>query len=166
MAHWRRLLVGAAGALSLVGAGTAGVAADGRGDVLIHFDSMTPVTGAAVGAVNDRGIKGGGLPWVITSGSGTVDRQGDVSVKVKGLIIVVPPVNGHNPVPFLKATVSCITPDGVVNVSTASFPASTAGDSTINGHVDLPHPCKDPIVFVAAPTGQWFAMSSSEGDDD
>jgi hypothetical protein len=72
----------------------------------------------------------------------------------------VPPVNGHNPVPFFKATVSCITPGGVVNVSTANFPANTAGDSTINGHVDLPHPCKDPIVFVAAPTGQWFAESS------
>jgi hypothetical protein len=165
MAYWRRFLVAAVGVASLVGAGTVSVAADGRGDRLIQFDSMTPVTGAAVGTVNDRGIKGGGLPWVITSGSGTVDHQGDVSVSVKGLIIVVPPINGRNPVPFFKATVSCITPHGVVNVSTANFPASSAGDSTINGHVDLPHPCKDPIVFVAAPTGQWFAMSNAEDDD-
>jgi hypothetical protein len=163
MASWRRFLVAAVGALSLVGAGTASVGADGRGDRVISFDSMTAVTGSAVGAVNDRGIKGGGLPWVITSGTGSVDRQGDVSVSVKGLIIVVPPVNGHNPVPFFKATVSCITPDGVVNVSTGNFPASPAGDSTIKATVDLPHPCKDPIVFVAAPTGQWFAESN--GDD-
>jgi len=162
MAYWRRLLVGAAGALSLVGAGTVGVGADGMGDHVIAFDSMTPVTGSAVGAVNDRGIKGGGLPWVISAGSGSVDHQGDVSVSVTGLIIVVSPVNGKNPVPFFKATVSCITPDGVVNVSTANFPASAAGNSTINGHVDLPHPCKDPIVFVAAPTGQWFAESNAD----
>ena len=162
MAHWKRFLVGAIGALSLVGAATTSVGADGGGDVLVHFDSMTPVTGAAVGTVNDRGIKGGGLPWVITSGTGTVDHQGDVSVSVSGLIIVVPPINGRNPVSSFKATVSCVTPHGVMNVSTAAFPASSAGDSTINGHVDLPHPCKDPIVFVAAPSGQWFAESNSD----
>ena len=162
MTHWRRLVVGAVGAVSLVGAGTASVGADGGGDHLIAFDSMTPVTGGAVGTVNDRGIKGGGLPWVITSGTGSVDRQGDVSVHVTGLIIVVPPVNGKNPVPFFKAIVSCLTPHGVMNVSTANFPASSAGDSNINGHVDLPHPCKDPIVFVTSPGGAWFAQSNSE----
>ena len=152
--------MGAIGAASLLGAGTVSASADGGGDRLIQFDSMTPVTGSAVGTVNDRGIKGGGLPWVITSGTGSVDHQGDVSVTVKGLIIVVAPVNGINPVPFFKATVSCITPHGVVNVSTPNFPASKAGDSTINATVALPHPCKDPIVFVAAPTGQWFAESA------
>jgi hypothetical protein len=160
MTSWRRFVVAAAGALSLIAAGSVSAAADGRGDVLVSFDSMTPVTGAAVGTVNDRGIKGGGLPWAITSGTGSVDHQGDVSVTVKGLVI--PPLGNINPVPFFKATVSCITPDGVVNVSTGNFPASRAGDSTINGHVDLPHPCKAPIVFVAAPSGQWFAESNAD----
>jgi hypothetical protein len=166
MGRIRTLLVAAIGAVSLVGAGTVAVAAHERG-TLIEFDSMTPVTGAAVGAVNDRGIKGGGLPWVITSGRGEVDRDGNVEVKVQGLIIVVPPINGHNPVAMLEATVSCLSHDGVVNVSTAPAPASAEGNATITGKVTLPHPCKDPIVFVAAPTGQWFAMSNSEreGDD-
>ena len=163
MMMWRRFLVSGIAALGLLATGATSAAADGRGDVLASFDSMTPVTGAAVNTLNDRGIKGGGLPWVITSGTGSVDRQGDVSVSVRGLIIVVQPVNGHNPVPMFKATVSCITPHGVVNVSTGNFPASLAGDSTINATVDLPHPCKDPIVFVAAPSGQWFAESN--GDD-
>ena len=166
MGRIRKLLVAAVAAASLVGAGTVAVAAHERG-TLIEFDSMTPVTGAAVGVVNDRGIKGGGLPWVITSGRGEVDRHGNVEVKVRGLIIVVPPVGGHNPVPMFMATVSCISHGAVVNVSTAPAAASAAGDSTITGRVSLPHPCKDPIVFVAAPTGQWFAMSNSEreGDD-
>ncbi len=92
MAHWRKLAVATIGALSLLGAGTVSVGADGRGDVLIAFDSMTP--------------------------------------------------------------------DGVVNVSTGKFPAGGAGDSTINATVDLPHTCKDPIVFVTSPTGSWFAESS------
>lgn len=160
MDSWRRFLVAASCALSLVAAGVTSAAADGRGDALVSFNSMTPVTGAAVNAVNDRGIKGGLLPWVITSGTGSVDHQGDVSVTVKGLVI--PLLGNINPVTGFKATVSCITPDGVVNVSTGNFPASRAGDSTINATVDLPHPCKDPIVFVAAPSGQWFAESNGD----
>ncbi|MHB8612002.1 MAG: hypothetical protein ACYDAL_06185 [Candidatus Dormibacteraceae bacterium] len=164
MVYLRRLLVGAVGALTLVGAAGIGASAH-EGRTLVEFDSMTPVTGAAVGTVNDRGIKGGGLPWVITSGRGEVDREGHVSVTVRGLIIVVAPVNGINPVPAFKATVSCITPHGVINVSTATAPASKAGDAQISGTVSLPRHCKDPIVFVAAPSGQWFAMSNSEDED-
>ena len=160
MTYWRKLAVVGIGALSLMGASAVGVNADGRGDSLISFDSMTPVTGASVNAVNDRGIKGGGFAWAIRSGTGSVDHQGDVSVTVKGLVI--PQFGNINPVPFFKATVSCITPHGVANVSTRTFPASMAGDSTINATVDLPHPCKDPIVFVAAPNGLWFAESNNE----
>ena len=112
--------------------------------------------------MNDRGIKGGGLPWVIESGHGKVEGGGEVDVRVRGRVIPVAPFNGTNPVPFFKATVSCITPEGVVNVSTANFPANSEGDSRIDGHVNLPAQCNDPIVFVAAPSGQWFAMSNSE----
>jgi hypothetical protein len=161
MRMFGRLLATAICVAGLVAASAAPTLADEKGN-LTDFSSMTPVTGGAVGAINDRGIKGGGLPWVITSGTGTVSLQGAVDVTVTGLIIVVPPVNGRNPVPFLKATVSCITPDGVVNVSTANFPASMAGDSHIHAVIDLPRPCKQPIIFVAAPAGQWFAMSNPD----
>lgn len=168
MPAWRRLFVAAVGALSLVGAGTVSVAADGEGNGLITFNSMTGVSGAAVGAVNDRGITGGGFPWVITSGTGSVDLAGNVSVTVKGLVIPSPPLPvAKNPVPFFKAIVSCLTEDdGVVNLSTGTFPASMAGDSTITGHVNLPSECNDPIVFVTSPGGAWFAMSNeNEGGD-
>jgi hypothetical protein len=147
--------------VGLLGAGAAPAFADEKGN-LTDFSSMTAVTGSAVGTVNDRGIKGGGLPWVITSGTGTVSLQGAVDVTVTGLIIVVPPINGMNPVPLFKATVSCLGPSGVVNVSTGTFPASAAGDSHIHAMIDLPRPCKQPIIFVAAPSGQWFAMSDPD----
>lgn len=167
MGHFSKLLVAAVVALSLIGAGSATVLAhESRG--LLEFDSMTAVTGTAVNAVNDRGIRGGRLPWVITSGEGSVDRRGEVEVTVKGLII---PALGINPAPTFRATVSCLTPHGVVNVTTGKFLASPAGDSTIEDTVKLPHPCKDPIVFVvngtASPSGgfAWFAMSNS-GDDE
>jgi hypothetical protein len=163
MTYWRRLFVAAVGAVSLVGAGSVSVGAHDRG-TLVEFDSMTPVTGAAVGTVNDRGITGGGKAWAITSGRGEVDRLGNVEVKVTGLVI--PALGGINPITSFKATVSCLTRHGVVNVSTGLFAASGSGDSTIEGRVALPHRCKAPEVFVGNAGGAWFAMSSSEDRED
>lgn len=159
MRMFARVLVLTIGALGLLAASAAPSAADEGGN-LTDFSSMTPVTGAAVGTVNDRGIKGGGLPWAITSGTGTVSHQGTVDVTVTGLVI--PVLGNRNPVGMFKATLSCLGPKGVVNVSTGTFPASSAGDSHIHAVIDLPHPCKQPIIFVVAPTGQWFAESNPD----
>ena len=162
MRFFGRLLIATFAALSVVGAGSAAGLAHESGS-LIEFDSMTPVTGSAVGTVNDRGLKGGGKPWVIAEGQGEVGRDGSVEVRVEGLVI---PVFGNiNPVATFGATVSCLTPHGVVNVSTAQFPASRTGNAEIEGMVDLPHPCMDPIVFVVSPGGAWFAMSNPGRDD-
>src|SRR4029077_13740588 len=124
-----------------------------------------PVSGSAVAPATDRGITGGGIPWMIASGSGSVDRQGDVSVTVQGLVLVK---TGKNPIPMFEAVVSCVTPDGVMSVETTPFDA-TGGNSTINATVNLPHPCKDPVVFVGGtPPGStfhWFAKSNAETDD-
>jgi hypothetical protein len=119
---------------------------------------MTPVTGSAVGAVNDRGILGGARAWMISAGSGTVSHQGVIDVTVTGLVI--PGVG--NPIASFKATLSCLGPSGVTNVSTGSFAANGTGDSSIDAVIDLPHPCKQPIIFVGAPTGQWFAESNPD----
>ena len=170
MTYFRRLLVAVLGAVSLVGAASAGVSAH-EGGTLVEFDSMTGVTASGVNLVNDRGIKAGGAPWVITSGTGEVDRQGNVHVEVVGLIIPTrtPP---SNPVGTFRATLSCLAPHGVMNVTTGPAVTGPAGNATIDGTVALPHPCKDPIVFVvngtASATGgfAWFAMSNAEEDDD
>ncbi len=161
------VFVGLFGAASLLIGGAAIVSAHSS-HALLEFDSMTPVTGGAVGTVNDRGITGGRLPWVITSGSGEVDRNGSVHVTVTGLVIPVAPFNGTNPVAAFGATVSCVTPHGIVNLRTGTAPATRTGDATIDGAVMLPNPCKDPILFVTSPGGAWFAMSNGgdeEGDD-
>src|SRR6266849_5717072 len=97
--------------------------ADEKGN-LTDFSSMT---GIPVGGMVVRGITGGGLPWAITSGTGTVSQH------------------------------------GVVDVSTGGFAATKAGNSHITATVDLPRPCKDPIVFVGVfPSGRWFAMSNPD----
>src|SRR4029077_15011955 len=90
-----RVLVGLLGAASLLIGSAASVSAHSS-HALLEFDSMTPVTGGAVGTLNDRGITGGGKPWVITSGSGEVDRNGSVHVRVSGLVIPAPAGNGTN----------------------------------------------------------------------
>lgn len=165
--RWRRFAVAGIGALSLLGAGTVTVGAHDDG-TLIEFESMTPITGAAVGAVNDRGITGGGLPWAITSGSGEVDSQGNVEVEVTGLVLAAGTFTGKNPIGTFQATVSCLTPSGIVNVKTAGFPANMAGDSTIEATVSLPQPCMSPQVFVGTTfsgTFVWFARSNAEDED-
>ena len=149
MRQFGKLMVAAMGALSLAAVGSATVLAhDGQSDGhrILEFHSMTPVTGAAVGAVNNRGLTGGGKAWAITSGSGEVDRNGHVMVSVTGL------VTRHHV---------------IVNVSTGLFAASSAGVSTIDGTVALPRHCKQPILFVTSPGGSWFAMSNPRhGDED
>lgn len=162
MIFFKKLLVAAVGAVSLVGAGSATVLAN-ESHKLLQFDSMTPVKGSAVGMVNHRGITGGGLPWAIKSSHGSLDSSGEVEVTVKGLVIPVPPFNGTNPVPMFGAIVSCITSAGaIVNVSTKLFPANAAGDSTIEDTVTLPHPCKHALVFVVSPGpgAVWFSRSN------
>ena len=175
MRVWRRFFVAGIGALSLLGAGTIGVPAD-EGGTVISFRSMTGITGdALVGKVNDRGLTGGGLPWSISSGTGTVDRDGHVSATVTGLVLAAGTLKGKNPIGTFAAVVSCrTTAQRIVNVQTAGFPATVpGGDSTITGTVDLPHPCTTPEVFVGGlfptPTGQvvfrWFAVSNGDFAD-
>jgi hypothetical protein len=176
MGRFMKLLLAAGGALSLIGAGSATVLAH-ESSGLVEFDSMTPVAGAAVGPATDRGIVGGGLPWAITSGEGSVDRHGEVEVTVKRLVIPNPPpasgiTPGTNPVKMFEAVVSCLTRGGTpINTHTKPFPASLAGDSTIEDTVALPRHCKDPIVFVVAArpdgsAGPWFAKSNPNGDEE
>jgi hypothetical protein len=164
MTHFGKLMVAAMGALSLVAAGSATVLAHEEHPIL-QFDSMTPVSGAAVGpAVNDRGLTGGGVPWVITSGRGEVDRNGHVQVSVTGLII---PARGNNPIKKFMAIVSCVSQHHViVNVSTDLFDATGAGDSTIDDTVALPRHCSHPILFVTNAAGAWFAMSNARDDEE
>jgi hypothetical protein len=162
-----RWLLAAAGA-ALVGMvpvlGVTAAPASAGPATILHFDTMTPVTGPYVGTANPiRTVPGGGLPWIITAGTGSLKTDGHLLVHVRGLVLAR---QGTNPVPDFEAIVSCqtISPAGaatITNLSTAPFPASTAGNSDINATVSLPHPCIAPIVFVASPTGAWFAATGS-----
>jgi hypothetical protein len=132
---------------------------------------MTPVTGPYVGTANPlRGVAGGGFPWVIRSARGSLQRDGRLTIRVRGLVLAsqasVPvALRGTNPLPSFEGIVSCqsIGADGsatVANVTTATFKASPAGDASIDARVRLPRPCIAPIVFVSGP-GVWLAATGS-----
>ncbi|MGA9162634.1 MAG: hypothetical protein WB297_17460 [Actinomycetota bacterium] len=139
---------------------------------ILDFDTMVGVPRPYTGATNAiRDVPGGGLPWVVDSAKGKLRADGRIDVTVNGLVIdpndsaaIAAGVAGTNPSPTFKAIVSCLSKDAAgnantVNVSTALFPASQAGDSTISGTISLPQPCIAPIVFVTSPGGSWFAAS-------
>jgi hypothetical protein len=141
--------------------------------LILKFDVMTPVTGPYTGSINPiRGVPGGGLPWIITAGTGSLTRDGHVLIHVRGLVLAdhapVPVgLQGTNPIHDFEAIVSCQTIGAggaatITNASTGQFPASAAGNADINATVTLPQPCIAPIVFVfGAPNVGWFAATGS-----
>jgi hypothetical protein len=176
---WLLAAIGGAALISVVAvqgvAASARPASAGPGPAtVLKFSTMTPVTGPYVGTANPiRGVAGGGLPWVLTAGRGSLKRDGHLLVRVRGLVLarqapVPPALQGTNPFPDFRALVSCQSigtgnTATVVNVSTGDFKANTEGDSTIDARVSLPRPCVAPIVFVTGPTGTnvWFAVTGS-----
>jgi len=169
------LLLAAVGGAALVSAvvvqGVAASTGPGPATVL-KFDTMTPVTGPYVGPANPvRGVPGGGLPWMLTAGTGSLKRDGHLLVKVRGLVLADQPsvpaaLQGTNPFPDFRAIVSCQSIGAgdtatIANISTGDFKASTAGNSKIDARVSLPQPCVAPIVFVTGPSGVgvWFAVT-------
>jgi hypothetical protein len=143
------------------------------GSVLImKFDTLTPVNGSREESANTvRGLTGGGLPWAIESGLGSLSCDGHLVVRIRGLVLAAHPevpvsLRGTNPFPAFRIVVSCLRADGdgallVANVSTGDFEASSGGDSEIDARVSLPHPCIAPIVLVTGPSGTegWLAVT-------
>jgi hypothetical protein len=103
-------------------------------------------------------------------GTGFLTRDGHLQIHVRGLVLAdssaVPAgLRGTNPVADFEAIVSCQTITGgmatVTNITTRQFHASPAGNADIRARVKLPEPCIAPVVFVASPTGAWFAATGS-----
>ncbi|MEZ4711411.1 MAG: hypothetical protein R3A44_29730 [Caldilineaceae bacterium] len=144
---------------------------------LLEFETMIGVPRPYTGPTNAiRGVPGGGLPWVIGQAKGELKSNGELEVKVKGLVfdpndpdVIGRGLANQNTVPAFRVIVSCLSKDAAgnpttVNVTTDQFPATTgvgAGDAEIEAHVALPSPCIAPIIFVTNPGGAWFAASGS-----
>lgn len=161
------LLLGVAVTAALVAPAIGFGGGDGR--KVTDAKVLAPVVEPYTGAANSiRGIPGGGLPWILESGSADLRADGRLQVEVEGLLLArrAPvPANLQGTIPFsqLKAIVSCqTTTDGsatTANISTGPFDVTPAGDGELDTSVALPSPCYAPIVFVTAPAGAWFAVT-------
>ncbi len=138
---------------------------EAAGRAIVEFKSLASVTGPFVGSSNPvRGVPGGGIPWMIADGRGSLKSDGKLEIHVKGLVLAAGSLAGTNPIPFFRGLVSCMVINGtgnpdVVNVSTETFPADSSGDSDIDAKVELPTSCFAPIIFVTSPGGAWFAIT-------
>jgi hypothetical protein len=141
-----------------------------QAEKVLDFKTMVgvvpPYVGSPTNAVLTRGIQGAGAAWQIDEARGKLRSNGDLKVKVKGLVLVS---TGQNPLATFKAIVSCLSIDSsgqavTVNQLTDAFPATVpGGDAEFDGSVSLPSPCIAPIVFVttAGATPRWIAVTGS-----
>lgn len=132
---------------------------------ILEFDTMIGVPSGLTGTASQpvlRGVRGGGLPWVLTSAHGELTTSGKLEIEVKGLVLATGANAGTNPSPVFRGLVSCLGSDGSIqNRLTNPFPATSGGDSKIETMVDLPEPCIAPIIFVTNDGGSWFAATGN-----
>ena len=163
---------GAAAGDPMVAVPNNGFVEDSNYALIMKFDTLSPVAGPYASSANSvRGIAGATLPWVLGGASGSLDRDGHLVVRIRGLVLASHPsvpaaLRATNPFPAFRVVVSCLSVglDGraaVTNVSTGDFDASSGGDSDIDARVNLPRPCIAPIVLVTGPSGaaRWFAVT-------
>ncbi|HJW21502.1 MAG TPA: hypothetical protein VJ506_03640 [Candidatus Limnocylindrales bacterium] len=167
--RWSRLA--AVGGATLALALGAQVVSAQRAPNLLEFGTMASLPSSLTGTQSAsplRGVNGGGLPWMLTSGRGELSTSGHLEIKVTGLVLAAGPNAGSNPIASFRGLVSCVRSDGTFsNVLTDPFPATTGpasgggGNAEIEADVSLPSPCLAPIVFVTSPGGAWFAVTGA-----
>jgi hypothetical protein len=136
----RRTLIGAA-ALAAAATAISVPAVGDDGAPLLE----SGVTGSQLTDPALAGALPGGKPWVNRPSSITVDRDGRLVARVRGLVIPDPPFNGTNPVTTLAASLVC---GNLVVATTASVPFSPAGNALIKAKVMVPARCLAPVVLL------------------
>lgn len=136
---------------------------------VLKFTTMVGVGGFLLSPNDVRGVVGDVLPWQAKSIKGELLANGQLTIKVRGLVFPDSPsvpeaLRGINDEPQFFAVLSCITDDGhggvvTTNQTTAGFNATSTGNANITAHLTLPTTCAAPIVFVTGAAGKWFAMT-------
>jgi hypothetical protein len=134
-------------------------------NVLVKFDGgigSQPFAASAAGPIaNDvKGVPPGGRPWPIGALKATVNLDGTISVKGKGMILGGGANVGRPAIPRqVAATLFC----GDLTFNSAPTDLDAAGDFKISGALSAvpPNPCNAPILLIrnyaAGAPGPWFA---------
>lgn len=141
-----RGIVGGIGAVALAGAGLVGLggaagAASPRneGAVPVLHSSLTPSTPNGPSMFN---VAPGMVPWTIASGHALLRSNGTLQVNVARLI---DPALGHNPVPYLAASLYC---NGSLEGTTPTVAFSRQGNAHLRATMTLPSVCSNPAVLL------------------
>ncbi len=129
-----------------------------------------------------RGVSAAGAPWVVKNGKITLEQNGHLRVRVKGLVIIDGALANGNPVPpnlvgttggvlMVHAALTCGGPgDGVpfTITPTDGVPLDSNGNFEIDAEISIPNVCTQPIVLIRTGTpespGGWIAASELPGD--
>jgi hypothetical protein len=95
------------------------------------------------------GVPSGGAPWTVASSEVRLRPDGELRVKVRGLLLINtgnPALDGTTgPVRAVRASLVCA--NAVVD-TTASVPLNARGDAEIRETITAPRPCFAPAVLV------------------
>lgn len=130
----------------------------GRGNSRVLDASLAGIPASLTGQTF-MGAIGGGVAWQISSGRARLSSNGQLDVRVRGLVLAAGASQGTNPIPTGRALVSC---SGAVVAMSDSVPFSPKGDARVNAQVTLPASCLAPVVFFAGDTAagpRWFAVT-------
>jgi hypothetical protein len=158
----KRKLIWSLGAFVLFGLAFVGLRSalgDEHDKVILRFDTMIGDPGPSSSLNTERGFTGAGVPWtILRSARGELRSDGSLKIHVSGLVIPPPTLNNSNPSPEFRGALSCQNPDNPNDsllFFTDPFPATPgvdAGNSDIDGHVQLPDSCFAPLIFVTSST--------------
>ena len=133
----------AAGSLVFALAASGGPRDEGNGEALLR-STLAP---SVPTDPSFHGIAPGGVPWVLAGSSVRLKADGELDVRVEGLVL--PSLGTAGPVTSVSASLLCGA-DAVAGpaATTGTVPLSAAGDARIEATVALPASCLAPIVVV------------------
>jgi hypothetical protein len=152
-------------------------------DLLARFDGgigVIPVSNGA-GAVNAdgtfpnarlnvvRGVSPGAGPWRIAELRATVDLDGRIKVKGRGLLLASGNSIGQNANQRVFATLICeaAAPFIARNTDIAGVELESNGDFRIDDALDpAPSECPSPVLLIRNSAGLWFAAGIPAPRDD
>src|SRR5215813_5497534 len=129
--------------------------ADGPKGLNAHVVGSTP-------NVTIRSVPSGPAPWVVQEGKAQVDNNGNVKIRVRGLLIGNGALANGDPVPanlvgtvgpvtMVHAALTCGGPGGGTPFTITNTPAVTLspqGSFMIKAHINLPTTCDRPIILI------------------
>jgi len=92
------------------------------------------------------GVASGRVPWKVKEGSASLDDEGNVRVKVEGLVVAA--LGTPGPVTQVSVSLVCGGTGGAVVATTGAVRLSAEGDAKIEAKINLPSSCFGPVVLV------------------